>query len=90
MLTDEERQELQAAHDAALKADPDLEAEGKDLMDKMKAYHEKLDAAMIKADPNVAPIIAKMEAAHQHHDGPGGPPPPDDGNSPPKPASSGA
>ena len=46
--------------------------------------HKKLDAAMIKADPKVAPIIAKLEAAHQHHEGPDGPPPPppDDGKPP--------
>jgi hypothetical protein len=38
-----------------------------------KAFHEKMDAAMIKADPAVAPILAKMK---HHHGGPGGPPPP--------------
>ena len=75
MLTDEERQELHAAHDAALQADPDLAAEGKDLQAKMQAYHQKLDAAMIKADPKVEPIITKMEAAHPHRDGPDAPPP---------------
>jgi hypothetical protein len=34
----------------------------------MEAFHKKLDAAMIKADPDVAPLIAKMEAARQQHE----------------------
>jgi hypothetical protein len=94
MLTSDEQQELEAAHKAAIQADPSLETEGKDIMEKMKAAHEsgekpsqdliaqahafrkKLDEAMIKADPKVAPIIAKIEAAHAHRGGPGGPPPP--------------
>jgi hypothetical protein len=46
-----------------------------------KAFHEKMDAAMISADPNVAPILAKIKA--HHHGGPGGaggpPPPPPSG-----------
>ena len=40
-----------------------------------KAFHEKMDAAMIKADPAVEPILAKMKA-HHHHEGGGAPPPP--------------
>jgi len=32
---------------------------------------DRLDAAMIKADPNVAPILEKIKA-HQPHGGPGG------------------
>jgi Spy/CpxP family protein refolding chaperone len=45
------------------------------------AFHDKLDAAMIAADPAVAPIIAKIKA---HHHGPGAsggtPPPPPPAN----------
>jgi hypothetical protein len=43
-----------------------------------KAFRDKMDAAMVKADPDVAPIIEKLKKAHHHHDGPGGggPPPP--------------
>jgi hypothetical protein len=43
-----------------------------------KAFREKMDAAMVKADPDVAPILEKMKKSHHHHDGPGGgaPPPP--------------
>jgi len=65
-LTPEEHHELMAAHQAAMQANPDLEQE-------QKALQDKINAAMIKADPNVAPIIAKMEAARQkHHDEQGG------------------
>jgi Spy/CpxP family protein refolding chaperone len=49
----------------------------KDDMEKMRAFHDKMDAAMIKADPAVAPIIAKLKAHHHHHDGPPPPPPSD-------------
>jgi hypothetical protein len=45
-----------------------------DEMAAMKATHEKIDAAMIKLDPAVAPILAKIKA-HHHHDGPPPPPP---------------
>ena len=36
---------------------------------------QKMHDAMVKADPNVEPILAKLEAGHHHH----GPPPGDDG-----------
>ncbi len=75
MLTREEMQELHQAHDAALQADPNLAAEDKEMKEKMDAFRKKMDEAMIKADPNVAPILAKLQAAHQHHGGPDGPPP---------------
>ncbi len=93
-LTDAEKQELQTAHKDAVTANPSLAAEGKDLMEQMKAarasgtkpsedlvakmhaFREKMDAAMIAADANVAPILAKIKA--HHHGGPDGsdgPPP---------------
>jgi len=60
--------QMKEAHDAGEKPSADLMAQ-------MHAFREKMDAAMIKADPNVAPIIAKIKA-HHPHGGPGGPPPP--------------
>ncbi len=81
MLTQDERDELRKAHDAALQNDQSLAQEGKDLQEKMKAYQDKVNAAMIKADPKVAPIIAKLEKEHKHH-GPGGSP---EGDQPPPP-----
>jgi hypothetical protein len=47
------------------------------------AFREKMNAAMIAADPDVAPILAKIKA---HHHGPGGPG--GDGPPPPPPPSS--
>jgi hypothetical protein len=61
---------------------------GQPLSDELKqqstSLHEQMDAAMIKADPNVAAILAKIKA-HYHggQGGPGGgnptPPSPDSG-----------
>jgi hypothetical protein len=75
-LTPEERQEVMAARQAAFQADPSLQAE-------QEALQQKIDAAMVAADPKVAPILAKMEANRKMQGqggGPGGPPP---GNKPP-------
>ena len=86
-LTDAQKQEWKAAREAAFAADPSLKTEADALKaaresgtppsdsDKAnwKAFQEKLDAAMIKADPNVAPILDEIKA--HHHGGPGGPPP---------------
>jgi len=48
-----------------------------DLKAQMKAFRDKLDAAMVKADSAVAPILAKLKAAHHHPEGgDGGAPPP--------------
>lgn len=69
-LTSEERQELMKARMAAMQNNPDLQKQ-------LQAVQEKIDAAMVKEDPNVAPIIAKMKAARQQMmGGPGGGPPP--------------
>jgi hypothetical protein len=63
-VTPDERKELAKARSDALKANPDLAAEGKDLDEKKKAWQKKVDAAAAVANPAVAPILAKMEAAH--------------------------
>jgi len=61
--------EMKAAHKSGEKLSDDL-------MAKMHAFRDKMDAAMIKADADVAAIIAKIKAHHGPHGGPGGPPPP--------------
>ncbi len=75
-LTDAEKSELHKAHDAAIAADPTLGTEEEALKashkpgtppteeerEKMHAFRDKMDAAMIKADPAVAPIIEKIKA----------------------------
>lgn len=68
-LTQDERTELKTAHDDALKADPSLATEGKKLHEEMHAYMKKMHDAMVSADPNVEPILAKLEKGHHHHKG---------------------
>jgi hypothetical protein len=63
------KQQMEAAHESG-------EPPSDDLKEQMHAFHDKLDAAMIAADANVAPIIAKIKAHHHGHGGPDGPPPP--------------
>lgn len=47
---------------AALKANPALLSEYKDIMQEMEAQQPEDFAAIIKADPKVAPVIAKLVA----------------------------
>ena len=74
-ITPEEWQELRAAHTAALQANPDLTAEHTKLMERMRTFEDKLDAAMIKINPAIAPIIAKFEVNRPHPGAPAGSPP---------------
>lgn len=57
-------QELRAAHQKALQADPDLLAKAAELTQRMRLFQAKLNAAMVKNDPKIAPIIAKFEGPH--------------------------
>jgi Spy/CpxP family protein refolding chaperone len=92
-LTADQKAELKAAHDKAIAADPSLATQEQQLkadhkdgqkpteeqMAAFKAFRQKMDAAMVAADANVAPILAEIKA-HHHHGGPdgaGGPPPSD-------------
>ena len=61
-LTPDERKELKAAHMKA-KSDPAVTAIDKS--DK-KAYRKAVREAMIKADPNVEPILEKMHGNKVH------------------------
>jgi hypothetical protein len=64
-LPSEEWQELRIARQAALKANPDFAAKSALLSAKMRAFQDKLDAAMIKTDPKIAPILAEFEGGHR-------------------------
>jgi hypothetical protein len=66
--------QMDAAHESGEPPSDDLKAQ-------MHAFQDKMDAAMIAADSNVVPIIAKIKA--HHHGGPGGPPPPPPSSTPP-------
>ena len=66
-LTPSEMQELAAARQEALKANPDLAGDLAALRQKMHDFQHKLDLAIVQADPNVAPVVANIER------GPGAP-----------------
>jgi Spy/CpxP family protein refolding chaperone len=76
-LTKAEWTELKTAHEDALKADPSLATDGKALREQFKAYMKKMHDGMVAADPDVKPILEKLEAGHHHHHGP---PPSDSGS----------
>jgi hypothetical protein len=82
-ITPEEWQELRAAHAAALKADPDLLTDNQKLSERMKAFSDKLSAAMAKADPAVAATMAKLTALQSHPSMPPGAPHPMPSSTPP-------
>lgn len=73
VLTDAEKTELKTARETALANNPNL----KQQLDALKAnpnatkadrkaLHEQLKAAELAVDANLAPIFAKLEAAHHH------------------------
>jgi hypothetical protein len=64
VITPQEQQELRVARTEALKANPKLIVDQDKLAERMQAFEEKLDAAMIKHDPTIAPLIAKLKPAH--------------------------
>jgi hypothetical protein len=68
----EDMDKLKAAHEAALQANPDLAAQEKSLHEQQEALHKKIEEAMLKADPSIAPILEKMKKFH-HGPPPGGP-----------------
>jgi hypothetical protein len=61
-ITPSEWQELRTARDTALKKNPDLVEAGKQLDQKLRDFQRKLDLAVLKIDPTVAPIVAQLES----------------------------
>jgi hypothetical protein len=57
-----------------LQDNPDLAAEYKALLAEMADNQKKLEAAMIKADPKVGPILIRLAAIHQRDALPADPP----------------
>ena len=56
-----EWQELRLVRETTLQSNPDLAAEYKSLLAEMDEQQKEMDAAMMKVDPKVAPIVAKLE-----------------------------
>ena len=61
-LTPAERQELKAAHEKAL-ADPAVKAAEAQRASDPRAFRRVMIEAMLRADPNVGPILKKMREA---------------------------
>ncbi len=58
-LSPEEKQKVKAARKAAMQ-DPAVKAAEAERGTNKRAYHQAMRAAMIKADPSVEPILAKL------------------------------
>ena len=59
-LTQAESQKIRQAQSRAMQADPSLQSQWDDLTKKMTAHQRDVDAAMLKLDPTVASILAKL------------------------------
>jgi len=59
-LSPEERAQVKAAHDKAIAEDPSLKEKMKAAQEAFQEAREALHAAMIKVDPSVEPILAKL------------------------------
>jgi hypothetical protein len=68
-LAPEERQKVQAAHQQAMQ-DPVVQAAHEKLKEARKQFRDSMHAAMVKADPTVEPILAKLPK-HEHDEHPG-------------------
>jgi hypothetical protein len=59
-LSPAEWQELRSARMAALKANPSLVTKAGQLNEKLRQFEQKLNAAMVKTDPKIEPVLAKF------------------------------
>lgn len=59
-LTQTQTNEIRQAQADAIHADPTLQSQWADLTAKMVAHQQAVDAAMVKADPTMVPILAKL------------------------------
>lgn len=64
-LSEEDRQKVKAAHDAAIQKDPTLEQGMKDAHQAMEKARKAMHDAMIAVDPSVEAILAKMAPPKQ-------------------------
>lgn len=63
-LSPEEREKLKAASKAA-KDDPAVAQARTKLIEQAKAFHDARAAAMLKADPSLAPVLEKLKEARK-------------------------
>lgn len=63
-------QKYRSARQAVLNSNPDLQNQYKNLLKKVESQQTKLEASMVKVDPQLAPVIAKLEALRTQNGGP--------------------
>ena len=61
VLPPAEREKMKAAHEKAM-PDPSVQRAKKNLRQARREYRSAVNAAMIKADPSVEPILRKLKA----------------------------
>lgn len=66
-LSSGEREQFKTAHSKAIQ-DPDVRAAQARLRQAQREYHEKMRAAMLKADPGIAPVLGKLPQGRAHRD----------------------
>jgi hypothetical protein len=59
-LTQAQTNAIRQAQADAIHVDPTLQSQWADLTAKMGAHQQAVDAAMVKADPTMAPILSKL------------------------------
>ncbi len=62
VLTPEERQQLKAAHRAAMQ-DPAVQAAKAQRDENRRAFRQTMRSAMLQADPTIGPVLDKLRAA---------------------------
>lgn len=72
-LSDTERAQLKEAHDKAIEQDPSLQQRMKEAHDTMEAARNAMNDAMIKIDPSVEAILAKIVPPKREWKKEGGP-----------------
>ena len=63
-LSPEERQKVQAAHHKAIQ-EPSVQAAREKMRQAHKEFREAMQAAMLKADPSIQPILNKIPAQNR-------------------------
>ena len=63
-LTPEERDKIKAAH-KAVKNNPEVVQARTKMIEQVKAFRGTRTTAMLKADPSLAPILEKFDAARK-------------------------
>src|SRR3954451_12617178 len=66
-LSSNEREQFRTAHSKAIQ-DPEVRAAQARLRQAQREYRERMRAAMLKADPAIAPVLDKVPQGRVHRD----------------------